>query len=263
MIILCNGMMRSGSTLQYNIVKGLLEKNHKSYVSLGFYDKDKIENNFNDLELKSKEQDLIYLIKSHDYSKLNQLKNVRVIYSYRNLMDVAASIKRKFEKKGSSLIAELELSIINYNQIYSSKNLLVQPYEELINSLRACIEEINDFIDLEKKDSIINKVLYDNSPEIILKTQNKNKNIKSFKSFLFRKSMSLTKVTKNVIVGILGREKINMIKNKLLPHDKDTLLHVNHMSQNAGKDGNWINILEKEEVNLIQEKFSIWLEKLN
>jgi len=258
MIIICNGMMRSGSTLQYNIVKELLYQNKKKYAKLGYYNKDKIIQNFVDLENYATDRSTIYLIKTHDFTKLNELDNVFVIYSYRNLLDVAASLKRKFNSEGDDLILTINDNINNYYKIINSPKILIHSYKSLLNSLYNCVEETSSFLKLETSNVILNEITLNNSPKNIIKLQNKKKVIKSIKKSILSSLTSTSSNTKKNIKSFFGVKVTNRLKHKLFPHDQDSLLHLNHISKDFGQNGNWEEILSDKEIKRIKSEFKNW-----
>ena len=83
MLIVCNGMIRSGSTLQYNYTSGLLNIN-KSAHPLGFYD----DKNFEDLISSLSEcssTDKTPIIKTHDVlpnTLINKLPQIKYCLLY-------------------------------------------------------------------------------------------------------------------------------------------------------------------------------------
>lgn len=251
-------MMRSGSTLQYNIVKELLDENNKEYTKLGFYNKDQILQNFEKLQKYSSNKNMIYLIKTHDFTKLNELQGAYIIYSFRNLLDVAASLKRKFNVEGNDLILTLKENIDNYYKIIKSKRILIHSYDNLLNSLYRCVEETNSFLELDSSTSTLKKIALKNSPKNITKLQNKNRFIKLIKKIILNSLVSSSFNTKNFIIKIFGKKLIDNLKYKLLPHDKDSLLHLNHISKNFGQDGSWKEILSEKEIKVIKSEFKNW-----
>lgn len=262
MIILCNGMIRSGSTFQYNIIRDLLIKNKLNYKSLGFLNKEAIENDFNTFKKNAEEPNMFYLIKTHNYTGLNSLDNVFVIYSFRNLLDVAASIKRKFGKDKKDLFLALENIMNDYYGIITSKRILTQAYSNLLDSPNACVKEIVNFLNFNTTDKIVNEIVEANKVENIAIRQNKNQFLKRLKELLLNTFVSL-KGIKTILIFLFGRKIVNKIKFFLLPHDKESLLHLNHVSKNLGKNGLWIEILEEQEINEIKKRFNDWMIKNN
>ncbi|WP_298237193.1 hypothetical protein [uncultured Algibacter sp.] len=260
MLVICNGMIRSGSTLQYNIVKDIFRHENVNFKTLGFFNLEAIENDIDSLTKYSKSDEIIYLIKSHEFSKLNELPNTFIIYSHRNLMDIAGSLKRKFGRKNEELLIGLEKGMNEYKKIVTSKTLLVQDYDKLLDSLEVCIKEIYTFLDLDGDQKIIESIVKNNSAENIIKIQNKNQFLKRIKDSLLEGMLSLNKNIKIVFLFVLGRNLVNKIKFKLFPHDKDSLLHLNHISKDLGKNGKWIEILDNEEMLLIKNNFKNWTE---
>jgi hypothetical protein len=256
MIVLCNGMMRSGSTLQYNLVKDILIEANVNFKQIGFLNKEEIEINNNKYKNYANEKHKIYLIKSHEFTFLNNLENVYTIYSYRNLFDVAGSLKRKFERKGEELIKELEKGVSENIKIKKSKKIISQEYENLINSLENCVQEITIFLSIELGEIAIEKISEKNSVINTIKNQNDKKSFQ-IKYKIFQTLKILNKSSKRIFTVYIGQNFIKKIKQWLYPHDKNSLLHRNHISKNLGKDGMWKEILDEQEIKMIQDRFKL------
>ena len=87
-------MRRSASTLQYNIVKEILDSNN-SGITLGYYEHDQIYS-----ELLKYPKENFVLAKTHDYfpeaKKLNEEGKLKVIFSYRDIRDIIVSAMHKW-----------------------------------------------------------------------------------------------------------------------------------------------------------------------
>ena len=111
-------MIRSGSTLQYNIARNIIEKQKIGSVE-GYFQ----EMQFSKLEdrLTDWENDTAYhLIKAHDlpvniFKKLPS-DSIKILYIYRDIRDVAASAKDKLKLTGKELLQSLDKALVTYER---------------------------------------------------------------------------------------------------------------------------------------------------
>lgn len=102
MFYFCCGMRRSGSTLQFNLVKELLSKKYGSVRSSFAEDEDQVNTLFEDHQIESP-----YLIKCHKYigqvpSLIKDQKAI-VFYIYRDIRDVVVSFINMYDSKTSNV----------------------------------------------------------------------------------------------------------------------------------------------------------------
>lgn len=250
-------MIRSGSTLQFNIVKSILDYTSLEYINVGYLSE-------NEIILKKQELaqyatlDKFYIIKTHDYTFLNTLENVYTIYSFRSVLDVAGSVKRKFKRKEKELYKALEKGAINHTMILNKSNrLLEQEYEFMLKTPVETVRQIMSFLKIDLETTEIEGIAKDNSAGEIRKTQNNGGQKMVFKNKIYD-FLSHQQYLKRFFKNVIGNESFVLVKNKLMPHNKSSLLHADHVSKNLGQNGNWNNILSQEEVEYIQLNFPNW-----
>jgi len=254
MLVVCNGMIRSGSTMQYNLVRTLLEKQNIGRAN-GFFDnsnypltEDQIDQWVND--------DYYHVIKMHDlHPRIERIaKNeksdiLKICYIYRDIRDVAASAKIKWNLEGKNLIASLNRTIYNYYKIKEIKNILFQRYETVITSLSQSVKEIANFLNINLEEEIINRVANE-----CLIVNLKKYSRKPTRLFL-KKFFSL----KKFIPAELKKLLKDTFHIKSIVYDKKTLLHPRHISENGGLIGKWIVVLNDYEKNIITDRYKNWL----
>jgi len=124
MLIISAGMPRSASTWLYNILRIILE----NYTSGWFNDiQGKISGNGD------------YLIKIHDYNDWLAKRSSFIFYSYRDVRDAIASIKRKFNIKPD--IKEVD-HIIQQDQKWRKTNPHLVRYEDVITNPKKEVSKI-------------------------------------------------------------------------------------------------------------------------
>lgn len=148
-LIVCAGMPRSGSTIQYRIVKEIL-KNKNNLIDLGWIDKQDL----NEIIYNKINQDKTILVKIHEYNpifkKLNSKCDIKVITSFRDIRDVFVSLMA-FKKVGFEDV----FSKYAFNKIISDfkkwqefHSVYVGKYEEFYSELKREIDNISIFLNI-------------------------------------------------------------------------------------------------------------------
>ncbi len=266
MLIVCNGMIRSGSTLQYNLVRGLVEKMNVGKAE-GWFSPNQLNEKSKQLEDWAGSQ-LLHVIKSHVIlpcsKELLAKDSLRICYIYRDIRDVAVSVKNKWNRTGEELLRTLEQAIATYREIKAMDLALMQRYEEVIDDLSGALKAIAKFLRLEPGDDIISNILQENSldrAKIAAETASRSYGLRA-RTVLLQIGSKIRGADLMRILGI-SESFIQSTRNALLPYDKRTLLHPNHLSKHAGTVGLWHNELTKDETKEISERFKQWLKGTN
>ena len=276
MLVFCSGMLRSGSAFQFNLVCSLLEKT-SSCVRHGRWERSRNERSARKYEKFTNEQikkwandkDNFHVIKSGRwpeeffYAKKGLAK---ILYINRDLRDVAVAAKFKWGLKDSELIEMLDRAEFSYkemieNNAFENDWCLHQKYEKVFYNNHEAIEQIAKFLGVNPTKKIIKEVIEECSINNMLKI-----------------SKSKTLRLKGVILRFLGRGA-NIIKKFLPPPynktwrlrkyylwflpkvDERTVIAPNHIENTKGVPGAWKDILKKEEINLINYRYSKYLKK--
>ncbi|MEG4034983.1 FkbM family methyltransferase, partial [Microcoleus sp. S36b_A4] len=228
-------MARSGSTLQYNICRSLVEKLDIGKGE-GFFEGNQLFN-LQEQFLEWGKDDLFHVIKIHDfYPKAVEMSLkgcVKICYIYRDIRDVAASLKKKDKVKGKALITSLDAAIEVYYKLKNVPNILIHKYESIVIDIAKAIREVVLFLGIKSSEDTIEWV-------------NKECSVENAKKVI----LSLT-------AGGIQNTQLNASRQQL--YDSKTLLHHNHISKNSGAIGVWRFDLEQEEINWITERYKSWL----
>ncbi len=264
MLIVCNGMYRSGSTMQYNLVRNLIE--------IGGYGKGKgyfewlSEKDFNELEerlFKWANSEKFYVIKTHEIipeiEKVISQKKIIICYTYRDIREMFVSAKRFLKKDFEELIPIYDKAIDIYFRLRSIDNIIWQKYEDIIINPYLITNNLNEYISLEIQTNIVKEAIRQTS------LKRSKKAIKEMKIKLRLRDLYLAlKDQKNNKTSInLTLQKISEILQneyeQIETYDKKTLLHSNHISDDFDKFDRWKEVLSPLEVKIITERYSSYL----
>jgi hypothetical protein len=202
-------MARSGSTLQYNICRSLVEK-----LDIG-----KREGVFGgaqlfDLQeqfLEWGKEELFHVIKIHDfYPKAVEMSlngYVKICYIYRDIRDVAANLKKKDNVNDQGLLTILDAAIAVYHKIKDVPNVLIQKYENIFIDIAQAIREVVLFLGLKPSEPTIEWV-------------NKECSVEKAKEIMLSLAVGSPNTQLNASMQPLCHSK--------------TLLHHNHISNSSG-----------------------------
>src|SRR6202011_3939651 len=132
-LILCCGMIRSASTVQYQVVLELVKRNGLGQ-SIGFADRQSVS------EVLQKLQTVVGLAvaKTHEvfpeFDALIQQDLVCLLYTFRDLRAVALSIMRKWEIPFAHVIGRngwLDTAVESSNNWISAPGVSISRYEEI------------------------------------------------------------------------------------------------------------------------------------
>ena len=241
MLIICSGMLRSGSTLQYNIARLLVTKLQVGSAE-GFISKKGLE------RFKTKLRDWesatpYHVIKSHiiqpewmETSSMNRC----YLYIYRDLRDVAVSIKNKFGHEGDKLILSLDNAIDGYEKISKmskKNNVCWQKYEDVVRDIPNAIMEQASFLKLKPDHRIKQEIVQECSINHVNKITRKLQSNYKTKLYSFFRKLHMSVHT----------------------FDNESLYHPGHISKNNGAIGVWKSELSKGEIDIIESRYNSWL----
>lgn len=232
MIIICNGMLRSGSTLQYNLAANLIETG-ATVTRVGFmgdFGKSKVRAKL----AAMRDSDERFIVKTHEgpLPPGFYTDRVKVLFSYRDLRDIAASIRKKWGHPFTQILAQLDEMVRIEAAFDSVPNVLVQPYDRLFADLLAATGEIADFLGAGVDVADIDRVARD-----------------------CRVGPNVSdKATRAGIVAAI----CNWIRPKKI--DARSLLHSDHISASGGQDGDWVNQFSAEEICQLNARYGSWLD---
>lgn len=263
-IVFCVGMKRSGSTLQFNVARLLLEANNE-VLNLGYIPDNILINNLKSLKNNNK----IILIKNHDpdpdiLEKLLTNDNFKVLYTYRDLRSIYSSMKKRSNINLSQFINYINGELKFYSKYKNDNRVLFQKYENLYDDLYQGIIEISNYLEIEKN----NTYLFDNIAEKLnidqIYTKSHNFNLVKIITYLYRKIIFFTPkmLIKFLKKSSLIKKSIKKVRIFISP-DFTSQMYSDHISSSKGHPDSWRNSLSISEVNIINNKFNKWLKDQN
>lgn len=261
MLVICDGMIRAGSTLQYNVARRLAE-----ILGVGIGEselKKRLDgsSHITDPELFALAIDrTTYVIKIHNlkewiYPRAFEIvpaASIRVCTIYRDLRDVAVSARRKWRYTFDELLELLDEQMRDARDLDSlpvQVPVLSQYYETVMRDLPAAVRQIAAFLDLTPTDEIVRQIADECSVEVALQT------------------MTTVQERLRVAVHTIGKKNsvaahrlLTLARNgKLNFLDETTLIHYNHISRTLGASGVWKTDLKHEDARVITQRYWNWL----
>ncbi len=227
--LICCGMRRSGSTLQYLIVKRILEITGKG-ISKGYAENEDV---IKTLETSTDDNYEYILLKTHDYQEIfgemDKDNQALFFYTYRDIRDVMVSAMNKwFDGNFLACYYSLNSKIKTADSLWRNmKNIHISSYENITGNLKEEIARTANFLNISIADHQITEI-------------HNELNINSLKSRIKRFDYKNKGIYKNS--GVI---------------DPETNLHQNHI--NSGDLNQWKIRLDSFEIATIQKDWSKWL----
>jgi hypothetical protein len=162
MIVMCNGMPRSGSTMQYNMARILLLATGRATAHGFTASQQSHTHGVSDEQMRAwGAEDHFHVVKMHEahllLTDLARANEMRVCYIYRDLRDVAASSKRAFGQRGGGLLRAVAEAHKHYVDLSAARaeapaSFLWQRYEDVRADLKSAVAEVAVFLDLALDD---------------------------------------------------------------------------------------------------------------
>ena len=259
MLIACNGMFRAGSTLQYNLVCSLVEKmgvgERKGYLSY-----EQLSERKEEIAQWSESPSLI-AFKSHailpNATELVEANWMRICYIYRDIRDVAVSMKRTFKVEGDRLWKLLDKSTAAYFKLKEIDGVIWQKYEEAIADLPVTVKTLALGLDLNPSESLVAEIAAEWSLE------NARKAIAKLESGIKENNQLDNLLRAEEPVANNKESEQPSSKGELEwqsnIYDPNTQLHIGHISNSGGAVGLWQSSLSAAEIDIATERYSAWL----
>lgn len=251
MLVVCNGMLRAGSTLQYNLVRCLVEM-LEAGTGEGFYVADELTKSQATIDRWADDSNH-HVFKIHDLhphvTELAARGKARITYIYRDIRDVAVSAKRKFNYRGTLLIKVLDGAIELFDEMQAMDGVLWQRYESVVEDLPKAVTEVAQFLELTADDVVIERVVSESSIE-------RNRQIAEAQEslpFLVKLRKALGKTPAGRILSRLGWNSRSVF-------DAKSLVHADHFSKRAGQTEVWRSELSAAEQKTLTARYQNWLQ---
>ncbi len=226
MIIFCCGLMRSGSTLQYQITEALVEK---LGVGTGYGWLPSIENQEDFWQRATEsDRDNYYIVKIHGFGRqfatLIAQDKARAIYVYRDLRDVVTSFMswRNSSFEGVIRAQWIEKVLRDSQNWESLDHIHIAQYEVMMADIQAEVAAIAEHLGLHATPELIQEV----ADQCSIKKQ---------------------------------RQKMALLANDQQRIDDRQILHQNHIK--SGKSKRWREELTPSQIALIEAKGGNWMQE--
>jgi len=229
--LFCAGMIRSGSTLQYQLASAIVER-----AAMGTRIPYAPEADFVHVREQYSLTQGMKVFKVHIYTAAFadecKVGGAKVVYSYRDIRDVAVSAMRKFGMAFDDLVEAkwLDQAIADYWHWTRCPSVCVSRYEDFVDDVAGEAEKINKFLEMPLT---LHDVCH------------------LAKEFGIERQR--TRISK------LNELHSSSIMPKEIVFDPVELIHHNHIYQ--GEVGGWRKYLLDSEQYLLTERFSVWLEE--
>ena len=247
MFVVCVGLSRSASTLQYNIARELV-CNKLGGKDFG-YSKSK-RYIYRIVSSYSKGGNAI--IKTHRYcdfykDELFVKGNVKFLCTFRDLREVTVSIMRAYNASFEDRMKkrDLEIEIERFHKSKQLRPLLIQNYTELVTDLEKAVGDIADFLEIDLSENDILRICEDYS------RASQKKKIEEYNKTLKCKFVSC-------INNFFNKVNPTSIKpyGLVINRNKNTGLHFNHI---AAAPTDWRTQLNQEQKKTLRAITSDWL----
>ncbi|MDA1190772.1 MAG: hypothetical protein O3A46_03700 [Candidatus Poribacteria bacterium] len=177
---------------------------------------------------------------------------LRLLATYRDLRDVAASCKQKMGKHGvelGNLIAEAVAAHRFMRAIPISERVLWQRYEDMYDNVEAAVSEVAVALDLSIDEALIREVAAACSINAAMEVTS------TLKQQIVDSMRRLRMTNPQWAVELRQRQR----EESWVMFDPDTMLHHNHISPTRGVPGTWSTVLSDDEIAGLYEQHSDWL----
>jgi hypothetical protein len=158
---------------------------------------------------------------------------VRVLFSYRDVRDIATSTRKKWGWDFDRILSEINTMIEIESLVLQLPNAVVQPYEVLFAQLPNAICRVAKFLDIALASDEVERI-------------GETLSVDAVRSRLKRRS-------KGSMAHILSRLSVRF------RIDPTTLLHDDHLFASAGRAWDWINQFTSAEIDTLNQRYASWL----
>ena len=241
MLVICIGLKRAASTLQYQLCRELLGINN-SITDYGYtsFQRDIIK------AFNERNGNKYSIIKTHNYfdilKEYDNRSDVLLLSSYRDLRESSVSQMLAYKKTYTQLIKGkwLESELNTFYKLKSMNNILIQDYKNLTNEIENSVLEIATFLKIDINDVTLNNIIQNFNKEAQQqKIDNYNKTVKS----------NLVRIINKIVSSILPVSFLN--RGIILNIEKSTSLHYNHINKDKINWESYYSNIQKKEIKSI------------
>jgi hypothetical protein len=228
MLVLCNGMPRSGSTWSFNVVTGLLRRFHPSQTVHAGYDED-VGRFLRGIDRKAAHA----VLKCHSLDPIGyalvRIGAAKVVYTWRDIADAAVSYMRMFGNDFEHALGVIDTSLELRRFHLESGNAVILAYDDIMACPQKAIAQVARYLGLEGR------------PDLIAQVNEEN---------------SLARVREKVAQLNSEETRRRLIRHENTLYDPETLLNVNHIRD--GNSGYGRGLLSQEQSARIDELMRKW-----
>jgi hypothetical protein len=231
-LVVCCGMIRSGSTLQYQVVADLLEQRGLGQRA-GFVEK----KNFRQVRAQLENMTGLSVIKIHDFlpeiEPWLKLEKTKIFYTFRDLRSVAASVMRIWKAPFSDVIRPngwLDSAVAADARWRAFPGVTVSRYEDLVQSLPSEVGRWATALGLELTPQEVEDV----SARFSIPAQQER-------------------------IRQAGLPEEGAQSSAIETFDPKSLLHARHITD--GSEEGWKKELSPDQIKQIEDQYSGWLQQ--
>jgi|SRR5579872_2235851 len=220
MVVLCDGMIRSGSTWSFNVALKLVQSCWPHRKTCGFY-----SDNPAVLLAAVRPRDSHLIIKSHSLDRsayeLCRAGSIKAIYTWRDPYDVIVSATRMFGYSLDSSIGALRNALQVWSFHRATGSACIISYESIVQTPVASVDSIADYLGMH---------------------------IQPEQARQIAEAMAAERL-KSYVKQIDGFERSRIVRKDGYVYDRQTLLHQNHIRD--GRIGYGAGLLDPEQLTAI------------
>ena len=244
MLVVCNGMARGGSTLQYNLVRVLLSAT-EGCEAHGYAHVNPAHNHYVPMEQLTEwaREPAYHLVKVHavlpGLSDLLRDGRTKVLYIYRDLRDVAVSRQRSVGEKGDALLNSLAKGESQFYELRALRDehpdcFLWQRYEDVMGAETQAVEAAMALFRVDLPEGIAASDVADACSVDAAKQACDDQ-----RAHLAARVRNLRESDPNLAARYLQAIGRGGGSQMILEYDPESLLLYNHISPDAGASGVW------------------------
>jgi hypothetical protein len=152
---------------------------------------------------------------------------VKAVFSRRDPRDIAASIRKKWNKPFHQILSDVGHMLRIEQQMVALPGALIQDYRDLFADLPGCVERLGEFLSVPLTPQTVDKIAGEYTVG------------KVSERIARRRSDPLVSALREVA----ARFRVDPV----------TMMHDDHISASQGRDGDWCNCFSHEELEVLTQ----------
>lgn len=254
MLIVCIGMLRSGSTLQYNLASELVEGAGLGQRE-GFFKRDELAA-FKPRFVSWARDEALHVVKVHDWNWELEgelgVDRIKYLSCFRDPVEVATSAKRKFSYSLETSLTALDSAFDLLDRLEIDRRALIHSYATLTQSTRTSALELVRHLGLpDNSDLLIDAVLERVSVRSAARTIEAQNSSARTKTLRFLRRIGLFGRAGRFLRAVGVPETIYFrLRRASAEFDNRSLYHPDHISKSSE------TLLTPTEVEVIRSRYA-------